>query len=84
MLDPAAMQRELAAMRAGTAGPYAVNFFSHAPPTPDAERERRWRELLAPYYVELGLDPGQVVASPTRCRSGRRPPTYSTSSSPEW
>jgi nitronate monooxygenase len=70
MLDPAAMQRELAAMRAGTAGPYAVNFFSHAPPTPDAERERRWRELLAPYYVELGLDPGQVVASPARVPFG--------------
>ena len=70
MLDPAAMRRELAAMRGGTAAPYAVNFLSHAPPTPDAERERRWRELLAPYYVELGLDPGQVVASPVRVPFG--------------
>ena len=70
MLDPAAMRRELAAVRAGTSAPYAVNFFSHTPPTPDAERERRWRELLAPYYVELGLDPDQVVASPARVPFG--------------
>ena len=70
MLDPAAMRRELAAVRAGTTAPYAVNFFSHMPPTPDADRERRWRELLAPYYVELGLDPEQVVASPARAPFG--------------
>ena len=70
MLDPAAMRRELAALRAGTAAPYAVNFFSHTPPTPDADREQRWRELLAPYYVELGLDPGRVVAAPARVPFG--------------
>jgi nitronate monooxygenase len=70
MLDPTAMRRELAAMRAGTTAPYAVNFFSHTPPTPDPERERRWRERLAPYYAELGLDPSQAVAAPARVPFG--------------
>jgi nitronate monooxygenase len=32
-----------------------VNFFCHAPPVPDAEREARWRNVLQPYYAELGL-----------------------------
>jgi nitronate monooxygenase len=70
MLDPAAMRRELEAMRAGTTAPWAVNFFSHTPPTPDPERERRWRERLAPYYAELGLDPSQAVAAPARVPFG--------------
>jgi nitronate monooxygenase len=66
MLDPAAMRRELEAMRAGTEAPFAVNFFSHVSPTPDAARERRWRERLAPYYSELGLDPEKAVAAAAR------------------
>ncbi len=70
MLDPASVRRELAALRAGTTAPYAVNFFAHVPPAHDPERERRWRELLAPYYVELGLDPGRVVVAPARVPFG--------------
>jgi nitronate monooxygenase len=66
MLDAAAMRRELEAVGAGTKAPFAVNFFSHIPPTPDPERERRWRERLTPYYVELGLDPSQSVAAAAR------------------
>ncbi len=71
MLDPDAMRRELAAVRAGTARALTPSTSSATRrPTPDAERERRWRELLAPYYVELGLDPDQVVASPARVPFG--------------
>jgi nitronate monooxygenase len=70
MLDTATMRRELAAVRAGTTAPFAVNFFSHVTPAPDAERERRWRALLAPYYVELGLDPDQTVAAAARVPFG--------------
>ena len=70
MLDPAGMRRELQAVRAATSKPFAVNFFCHVPPRPDAEAERRWRSMLAPYYVELGLDPDQVVAAPARVPFG--------------
>jgi nitronate monooxygenase len=47
----------LAAVRAGTRRPINVNFFCHTPPMPDPVRMLRWRAALAPYYVELGLDP---------------------------
>jgi nitronate monooxygenase len=62
MLDTTAMRAGLVAIRAGTTAPFNVNFFCHTPPEPDPELERAWRELLAPYYAELGVDP---VAVPT-------------------
>jgi nitronate monooxygenase len=70
MLDAATLERQLAALRAGTPAPFAVNFFAHTPPVADPERERRWRALLAPYYVELGLDPEQKVTAATRVPFG--------------
>jgi len=60
LLSPDAMRKELAAIRAQTDRPYNVNFFCHSPPAPDAQREKAWRERLAPYYEELGLDKGSV------------------------
>ena len=65
-LTPEALRRDLAAIRERSAGPINVNFFCHAPPEPDAEREAAWRALLAPYYAEFGLDPAAVVAGPAR------------------
>lgn len=65
-LTPDALRRDLAAIRERIAGPINVNFFCHAPPEPDAEREAAWREVLAPYYAEFGLDPAAVVAGPAR------------------
>ncbi len=47
----------LTAVQAGTKGPYNVNFFCHTPPLPDPDAMRRWRAVLAPYYLALGLDP---------------------------
>src|SRR5437763_5247097 len=58
MLGPDAMRKELAAIRAQTGRPFNVNFFCHQSPAPDTDRESAWRALLAPYYEELGLDPG--------------------------
>lgn len=57
MLAPAALGAELAAIRKATDRPFNVNFFCHVPPAPDPAREARWRETLAPYYRELGVDP---------------------------
>ena len=39
-----------------TTRPFNVNFFCHTPPTPDPARDARWKERLAPYYHELGVD----------------------------
>jgi nitronate monooxygenase len=66
MLDHEALRRELAAIRAGTQRSFNVNFFCHAEPEPDPVREQAWRDLLAPYYRELGIDPAAIVPGPSR------------------
>src|SRR3954454_2220681 len=58
MLSADAARKELAAIRSQTGKPYNVNFFCHTPPAPDELREAAWREKLAPYYEELGIDAG--------------------------
>ena len=66
MLTPEALAQELATLSQGTTRPWNLNFFCHAPPVPDAAREARWREALAPYYAELGLDIASVPAGAGR------------------
>ena len=66
MLPPDQLRTELAAFRARTAHPIHLNFFCHAPPVADAARDAAWRARLAPYYRELGLDPGAPVAAANR------------------
>jgi nitronate monooxygenase len=66
MLDADAMRNELRAIVAGTSRPYGVAFFCHAPPAPSEAREAAWREALAPYYRELGIDPATIRAGPGR------------------
>jgi nitronate monooxygenase len=57
MLSVQAIRDEVAAIRAVTDRPFALNFFCHAPPAPDPGGEARWRARLAPFARELGLDP---------------------------
>src|SRR5215203_2408176 len=68
MLTPDTMRDELAAIRSQTTRPYNVNFFCHSSPeaATSAARERRWRETLAPYYAEFGIDPASVQPGPVR------------------
>ncbi len=66
MLSPDALRTELVALTAGTANPYNVNFFCHAPPEPDPVRESAWQDLLRPYYDELGVDPGTMSSGQGR------------------
>ena len=70
MLGRDALRAELAAIQAQTSKPFNVNFFCHAPPVPDAQREAAWRETLSPYYRTFGLDPGTVPAGPGRAPFG--------------
>ena len=71
MLGPEAMRDELAKLKAGTANPFNVNFFCHAPPVEDAQREQGWRAALAPYYEEYGIDPASIPAGPGRAPFSR-------------
>ncbi len=66
MLSPELLERELAAIRAQTDKPFNVNFFCHVPPTPSEEREARWRDALAPYFAEFGIDPSTIPSGPGR------------------
>lgn len=66
MLTPEALVQELTALSQGTNRPWNVNFFCHTPPAPDAAREARWREALAPFYAEAGLDIASVPAGAGR------------------
>ena len=56
----------LQTIRGKTSRPINVNFFCHTPPVYDEARDRAWRAELAPYYVELGLDPQAPLAPPSR------------------
>ncbi len=66
MLGHDAIRKEVAVIRAQTSKPFNVNFFCHAQPKEDAEREAAWRSRLLPYYEELGLDGEASVAAPPR------------------
>ena len=67
MLGIDAIRSELTALAAGAQGrPYNVNFFCHTPPPHDAAREAVWREALAPYAREFGIDLSSVPAGAGR------------------
>src|ERR1700710_2014871 len=44
-------------IRQRVSAPINLNFFCHQPDDVDVAREAGWRQRLAPYYRELGLDP---------------------------
>ena len=66
MLSPPALRQELEALRQGTQKPFNVNFFCHTPPAPDAVREQVWRQALAPYFAEHGIDVATLSTGPGR------------------
>lgn len=66
MLTVDSLRSELIKLRQLTDKPFNVNFFCHVPPHVDAAREAAWRELLAPYYCQFGIDPQAIPAGPGR------------------
>ena len=66
MLTADAMRKELLAITKATSRPYNVNFFVHRQPTRDEPRDAAWRQLLAPYYEELGIDSSAIQFGPAR------------------
>jgi nitronate monooxygenase len=55
-------------IRAQTQRPFNLNFFCHANPADDPDRQASWLARLSLYYAEAGLDPGMPMTP-----SGRRP-----------
>jgi len=66
MLNADQLRAELTAIRQHTSHPFNVNFFCHHPPDPDQSRETAWRQRLARYYSELGIDPQAPIPSSSR------------------
>lgn len=66
MLDPETMRKELATIRSRTTKPFNVNFFCHTQPEPNSEREGAWRQMLLPYFIELGVDVNAIPSGPGR------------------
>lgn len=56
MLSLESLETELSHIRAHTPKPINVNFFCHAEPLPQLTKQAEWRQKLAPFYQELGLD----------------------------
>ena len=66
LLAPEQVRDQVGKIRGRTSKPINVNFFCHKPPKADNAREAAWRDLLAPYYRELGLDPNAGANAPSR------------------
>jgi len=60
VLGPQTIGEQIKAIKAQTSRPFNVNFFCHAAPAPDSDREAAWRAALSPYYRELGIDAESV------------------------
>src|SRR5471032_451373 len=50
------LREALSTIRQAGTRPINVNFFCHRPPDADEAGDRRWKDLLQPYYRELGAD----------------------------
>jgi nitronate monooxygenase len=66
MYTAAQAREQMEMLRTATRAPVSLGFFCHTPPVPDNAREAAWRDRLARYYVELGLDPYAPVPAPLR------------------
>src|SRR5712692_2078178 len=66
MLNADQVREQMAKIRARTNKPINLNFFCHTPPVLNNAREARWRDRLAPYDRELGIDPSTPIPTSNR------------------
>src|SRR6476620_9639252 len=66
MLSPEKAREQVNIIRQRVKAPVNMNFFCHPPVDLTAEAEARWRQRLAPYYKELGLDPATPINAANR------------------
>ena len=61
MLRPESIRDEIGVIRQQTKKPFNINFFCHVPARSDPGRDAAWKQLLAPYYDEFGVDPAAPI-----------------------
>lgn len=66
MLSAEKAREQVNIIRQRVAAPVNMNFFCHTPAELDAGAEARWKQRLAPYYKEFGLDPAAPVNAANR------------------
>jgi nitronate monooxygenase len=66
MISPEKAREQVSIIRQRVSAPVNLNFFCHTPIAADPAREARWKQRLAPYYSEFGLDPAAPVNAANR------------------
>jgi nitronate monooxygenase len=66
MISPEKAREQVEIIRQRVSAPVNLNFFCHEAVDADPAREAVWRQRLAPYYRELGLDPAMPVNAANR------------------
>src|ERR1700738_830713 len=61
MISVEKAREQINIIRQRVSAPVNMNFFCHKAVDADSQREAGWKQRLAPYYKELGLDPGAAV-----------------------
>jgi nitronate monooxygenase len=69
-MTPQALRDAVAEIRRGGRLPVNLNFFCHAVPAADPQREAGWRAALRPYYDELGVPESAIQNGPGRLPFG--------------
>ena len=66
MLSPDKAREQVNIIRQRVSAPVNMNFFCHTPVELTAEAEARWKQRLAGYYNEHGLDPAAPINAANR------------------
>jgi nitronate monooxygenase len=66
MLSAEKAREQINIIRQRVSAPLNLNFFCHEAVEPAPEREAQWKQRLAAYYREFGLDPAAPVAAANR------------------
>ena len=66
MLTAEKAREQVNIIRQRVSAPVNMNFFCHKAVEPDPGREAAWKQRLAPYYNEFGLDPAAPVNAANR------------------
>src|SRR6185369_10150525 len=66
MLSVEKAREQINIIRQRVPAPVNMNFFCHTPVEADPQREATWKQLLAPYYDELGVDPAVPINAANR------------------
>lgn len=66
MLSAEKAREQIQVIRQRVSSPVNMNFFCHTPVPSDPSREAIWKDRLAPYYREHGVDPAAPVNAANR------------------